>query len=116
MGSPPPASGGLILVIWACYEAYSASFLVIQTPLPSFCLAADFLGLRRGGFSSQVINQGRHFLEQVARPGDLGQLERNAPPVIDSFRADLQAMRPSTLKSPARKPPTAVPLQATGLP
>ena len=116
MGSPPPASDGLILVIWPCYEVHSASFLVIRTPLPPFCLAADFLGLRGGGFSSQVINQGRDFLEQVARPDDPGQLERTAPPVIDSFRADLQVMGPSTLKSSARKPLTAVRLLATGLP
>jgi len=43
--------------VFPCPEAYSASFLVIQTHLiRCFYLAADFLGLRRSGFSSQVIN------------------------------------------------------------
>ena len=50
------------------------NFVVFQSHLcRRFYLAADFLGLRRGGLSSQVINQGQDFLKQVSRHGNLGQ-------------------------------------------
>jgi hypothetical protein len=62
------------------------------------------------------MNQGRDFLEHIARHGNLDQLERNALNVVENIRAEIQLMRPPTLKSSARKPLTAVPLQATGLP
>ena len=53
-----------ILVIWPCSEAHLANFVVIQTHLSRcFYLAVDFLGLRRSGSSSQIINQAKDFPE-----------------------------------------------------
>ena len=84
-----PPSDSMILVIGPRLECHSGIFLVIQTHLSRcFYLAVDFLGLRRSGFSSQVINQGQDFVEQVSRHGNLGQLERNVPPVTDNLRAE----------------------------
>jgi len=55
-------------------------FSVIQTHLSCrFYLAVDFLGLRRSGSWSQIINQARDFPEQFLRHGNLGQLERDVP-------------------------------------
>ena len=42
-----------------------------------FYLAVDFLGLRRSGSWSQIVDQAQDFLEQVPRHGNLGQLERD---------------------------------------
>jgi hypothetical protein len=61
---PPRAIDGLILVIWRCLEAHSASFIVIQThPSRRFYLTVDFLGLRRSGSWSQILNRVQDFLK-----------------------------------------------------
>jgi hypothetical protein len=74
------------LVIWPCSEAHSANFLVIQTHLfRRFYLAVDFLGLRRSGSSSQIINQAQDFLEQAPRHRHLGQLECDVPAWLTTF-------------------------------
>ena len=53
-----------IFVGWWCPEAHSANFVVIQTHLSRrFYLAVDFLGLRRSGSWSQIINQAQDFPE-----------------------------------------------------
>ncbi len=53
-----------IFVGWRCPEAHSANFIVIQTHLSRrFYLAVDFLGLRRSGSWSQIINQAQDFPE-----------------------------------------------------
>ncbi len=47
-----------IFVDWRCPEAHSANFVVIQTQISRrFYVAVDFLGLRRGGSWSQIIDQ-----------------------------------------------------------
>ena len=53
-----------MFVGWQCPESHSANFVVIQTHLSRrFYLAVDFLGLRRSGSWSQIINQAQHFPE-----------------------------------------------------
>ncbi len=55
---PPLASDGLILAFWRRLKAHSANFVVIQIHLSRrFYLAIDFLGLRRRGSWSQIIDQ-----------------------------------------------------------
>ena len=66
-------------MIWPCSEAHLTQFSVIQTHLSRhFHVAVDFLGLRRNGSSSLVINQGQDFLEQAPWHRNLGQLEISA--------------------------------------
>jgi len=44
-------------MIWPLLEANVAKFVVIQTHLSClFHLAVNFLGLRRNGFSAEIIN------------------------------------------------------------
>ncbi len=70
-----------------------AKFFVIQTHLSCrFHLAVDFLGLRRSGSWSQIIDQAQYFSEQVPRHRHLGQLERDVPPVTDDLGADLDQL------------------------
>ena len=59
-----------------------------------FHCAVDFLGLRRNGSSSQIINQAQDFPEQFPRHRDLGQLERDVPAMADHFRTDLDQLLP----------------------
>ncbi len=55
-------------------------FFSIRTHLAClFLLAVVSSGLRRNGSSSQVINQGQDFPEELPRHGNLGQLERDVP-------------------------------------
>ncbi len=62
--SPLQPSDGMILVIGPRLEGHSVIFLAIQTHLSCrFLLAVDFLGLRRSGSSSQIINQAQDFPE-----------------------------------------------------
>ncbi len=76
----------MILVIAPCLGCHSANFVVIQTHLSRrFYLAADSLGLRRSGSSSQIINQAQDFPEQFPRHGNLGQLKRDVPAMADNF-------------------------------
>ncbi len=60
-----------------------------HTPPVVFIWAADFLGLRRSGSSSQIIDQAQDFPEQFLRHGNLGQLERDVPAMADDLGADL---------------------------
>jgi len=48
-------------------------------------LAVDFLGIHRIGFLSQFIDPPRNFPKQFHRHGNLGQLERDVPPVTDPW-------------------------------
>ena len=83
----------MILVIGPRLEGHSASFFVIQThPSRRFYLAVDFLGLRRNGSSSQLINQAQDFPEQFPRHRHLGQLERDVLPVADHLGVDLHEL------------------------
>ena len=53
-------------------------FSAIQAHLSrNFHPAVDFLGLRRGGSRTRIINQARDFPEQASWRGNLGQLESN---------------------------------------
>ncbi len=82
--SPLQPSDGIILVIGPRLEGHSVIFLAIQTHLSCrFLLAVDFLGLRRGGSSPQIINQAQDFPEQFPRHRHLGQLERDGPAMAD---------------------------------
>jgi hypothetical protein len=70
-----------------------AKFFVIQTHLSCrFHLAVDFLGLRRSGSWSQIIDQAQYFSEQVPRHHYLGQLERDVPTVPHHLGADLDQL------------------------
>ncbi len=84
---------GLILAIGLRLEGHSAIFLAIQTHLTCrFHLVIDFLGLRRSGSWSQIINQAQDFPEQFPRHRHLGQLERDVPAMADHFRTDLDRL------------------------
>ncbi len=83
----------MILVIGPRLEGYSVNFLVMQTHLSCrFLLAVDFLGLRRSGSWSQIIDQAQYFSEQIPRHRHLGQLERDVPPVTDDLGTDLDQL------------------------
>ncbi len=83
----------MILVIGPRLEGNSVIFLAIQThPSCRFLLAVDSLGLRRGGSSSQIINQAQDFLEQAPRHRHLGQLERDVPAMADHLSTDLDQL------------------------
>ena len=63
-----PPSDGPILVSGLRLEGHSVIFLAIQTHLSCrLLLAVDSLGLRRSGYSSQIINQVQEFPEQFPR-------------------------------------------------
>jgi len=82
-------------MIWPCSEIHLARSVVIQTHLSHhFHLAVDFLGLRRNGFSSQIINQAQDFLEQVSWHGNLGQLESNIAAMADDLGSNLHQLLP----------------------
>ncbi len=67
-----------------------AKFFVIQTHLSCHIhLAVDFLGLRRSGSWSQIIDQAQYFSEQVPRHIHLGKLKGDVPPVTDGLGTDL---------------------------
>ncbi len=77
-------------MIWQCSEAHSTNFAVIQTHLSHrFYLVVDFLGLRRSGSWSKIINQAQDFPEQFPRHHHLGQSERDVAAMADDFGADL---------------------------
>ncbi len=89
-------------VSWRCPEAQSAQFFAIQTHLSHrFNLAVDFLGLRRNGSLSQIIDQAQDFLEQAARHRNFGQLERDIAAMADDLSPD-----PDQLLSWRRQRPT----------
>ncbi len=76
-------------------EGHSVIFLAIQThPSCRFLLTVDFLGLRRSGSWSQIIDQAQDFPEQFLRHGNLGQMERDIPAMADHFRSDLDQLLP----------------------
>ncbi len=60
-----------------------------DTILPSFYLTVDFLGLRRNGSWSQIIDQAQYFSEQVPWHSNLGQLEGDITAMSHDLRADL---------------------------
>ncbi len=60
-------------------------FFAIQThPSCRFHLAVDFLGLRRSGFSTQLINPPQDFPKQVPRHSDFRHLERGVATTASS--------------------------------
>ncbi len=52
----------------------------------------DFLGLRRNGSSPQIINQAQDSPEQASRHGNLGQLERDVPPMSEDLGSNLDQL------------------------
>ena len=60
-----------------------------QTSPVAFHLAVNFLGLRRNGSWSQIINQAQDFPEQFLRHGNFGQLERGVAAMADHLGTDL---------------------------
>ena len=93
--SPLQPPDGKILVIGPRLEGHLVVSLVIRKQLfRRFHLAVDFLGLRRSGSSSQIINQAQDFLEQAPRHGNLGQLEGDVPAMADNFGPDLHQLFP----------------------
>ncbi len=80
----------MILEIGPRLEGQFPIISAIQThPSCRFLLTVDFLGLRRSGSWSQIINQAQDFPEQFLRHGDLGQLEGDIPAMSHDFCADL---------------------------
>ena len=78
---------------------------VIQTHLSHrFCLTVDVLGLRGNGSSSQVINQGQDFPEQLPRHRHLGQLKRDIATMADDLGADLDQLISQRGQRPAPVP------------
>ena len=63
-------------------------------------MAIDFPGLRRDGSSSQVINQGQDFLEQLPWNGDLGQLECDITTMANDLGSDLDQLPPQRGQRP----------------
>ncbi len=95
MGFPPLTSDSQILMICPCSEALSAKFVVIQTHLSrGFDFTVDFLGLRRSGSSSEIINQAQNFLKQASWNGNLGQLKRDVTTMADNLGSDLDQLLP----------------------
>ncbi len=75
--------------------------VVIQAYLSrTFHFTVDFLGLRRNGSSSQVINQGQDFLEQAPRHGNLGQLEGDITAMTDNLGSNLDQLLPQRGQRP----------------
>ncbi len=98
---PPQPSDSLILVMWPCSETHLAELSVTQTHLSrTFHLTVDFLGLSRNGSSSQVINQGQDFPEQLPRHGNLGQLESYITIMADNLGSDLDQLLPQRRQRP----------------
>jgi len=76
-------------------EGHFPRFTAIQTHLSHrFYLAVDFLGLRRNGSSSWIINQAQDFLEYASRLGNLGQLESDIATMADDLGSDLNQLLP----------------------
>ena len=70
-------------------------FSVIQADLSrTFHLAVDFLGLRRNGSSSQIIDQAPDILEQAPWYCHLGQLKRDITAMADNHRSNLDRLHP----------------------
>ena len=95
IASPLQPSDGMIMEIDPRFQGHLPKFTAIQAHF-SHCLylAMDFLGLRRNGSSSQIINQAQDFLEQASRHRHLGQLERDVPAMADNFGPDLDQLLP----------------------
>ncbi len=62
------------------------------SPSCRFHLAVDVPGLRRGGSSSQPVNQAQDVGEQPSRDCDLGELERDIATVAPDLGADLDQL------------------------
>ena len=57
-------------------------------------LSVYFLGLRRNGSSSQIINQAQNFLEQLPWHSNLSQMESDVTTMADDLGADLDQLLP----------------------
>jgi hypothetical protein len=67
----------------------------MQTHLSrQFLLTVYFLGLRRNGSSSQIINQAQNFLEQLPWHSNLSQLESDVTTMADDLGTDLDQLFP----------------------
>ncbi len=98
---PLQPSDGQNLEIGPRLECHSIACPAIQTYFSRYIhRAVDFLGLRRSGSWSQIINQAQDFSEQFPRHRDLGQLERDVPPVTDDLGTDLHQLFPQRAKRP----------------
>ena len=85
----------MILEIGPRLEGHLPRFSTIQAHLSRrFYLAVDFLGLRRSGSWSQIINQAQDFPELVSRYCHLGQLEVDIATMTDDLGADLDQLLP----------------------
>ncbi len=62
----------------------------------------DFLGLRRSGSWSQIINQAQDVGEQASRDCDLGKVERHIATVADDLGADLDRLLAQSQQCPLR--------------
>ncbi len=83
-----------------------AKFFVIQTHLSCrFHLAVDFLGLRRSGSWSQIIDQAQYFSEQVPWHSNLGQLEGDIPAMAHDLGPDLEQLLSQRSAANALLPP-----------
>jgi hypothetical protein len=60
----------------------------------------DFLGMRRNGSSSQIIDQAQDFLEQASRHDHLGQLERDVAAMADNRGSTLDQLLPRRGRQP----------------
>jgi hypothetical protein len=95
----------MMLAVDPRLEEHSFIFLAIQIHFPChFHLAVDFLSLRRGGSSPQIIDQAQDYPEQFLRNGNLGQLERDVPAMPDNFSADLDQLLPQRSQRPMLHP------------
>ena len=78
-----------------------SNFVVIQAYLSrTIHFAVDFLGLRRNGSSSQVINQAQDSSEQLPRHRHLGQLERDVPAMADDLGSNFDQLLPQRGQRP----------------
>ena len=69
------------------------NFVVIRTHLSyHFRRAVYFLGLRRNGSSSQIIDQSQNLLEQAPWHGHLGQLESDVAAMADDVGSNLDQL------------------------
>ncbi len=70
--------------------------------LLSFSPCTDFLGLRRSGAWSQIINQAQDFLEQAPRHRHLSQLERDVLAMAHDLGANLDQLLSQYERLPLR--------------
>ena len=80
-------------MIWPSLEPHLTNFVVIRTHLSCHLhRVVDYLGLRRNGSSSQIINQGQDFLEQALWHGNLRQLECDIAAMANDLGSNLDQL------------------------